>query len=137
MEMNLGYKIVTFLFDTIWAPRGAHRIEWHVPHACTPLDGERILRKFGVKVWSRQWTTDPDGSIDTASVLVAPGQRAWAEECLFVAHGYEPAGDVLDRTDRRKATAKPYTPKRRWAKQPVASKTVVSGIMGILDKIGG
>ena len=134
MSDSLGYDIFTFFFDTIHAPSGAHRIEWMVPGGEAPMVAEKKLRSLGVKVWSRQWETDADKRIVSASVLVAPKQRQWAEEILFVMNGYTPSGATLERTKQRQG--KRYTPKRKWSAQPVASKTVVSGIMGILDKLG-
>jgi len=132
MFNKLGYDIFTLLFDVLWMPHATHKLEWFVPHATAPAEGETILRSRGVRIYARNWDTNDDGSARTASVRVAVGQRKLAEEWLFVARGYQPACGILPATERRRATVEPYTPKRTWSSRKVGGSMIdrISDLLG-------
>lgn len=77
-----------------------------------PIESERVLRAFGVRMWGRHLIGNE------ALCYVRSGQAKWAKELL-----------------RRKAEGK--LPKRQWQKNGVKPKTFVDYTLRILEGIFG
>lgn len=104
------------------------RLTWERGHGFSGADVERLLRRYGVRVYARQYATK-DG--DDYGVTVTTGQGRWAENILRRA-GVPLTSPLIDESNRNVQAGRGMP--REWRKDKPQKPVGLAG--RLLDWLG-